>query len=196
MTLYHYDRLGLLTSGMSLELSADYSLIEQNSLGAETLLQDLFPDGLSQHGLTYMRTYAQPGLFCVVDAAKESFGRFSSHMQEQTLELARRAFYPMNPSRFQSIFCLTNVNDIEKWQEIITSEGKLFEIESLGGPFMEFDSRWLRGGITVWDDGYIGRSTPLEIDFARKYWSGCFSENPRLEVLAKLPVKLGKEIEI
>jgi hypothetical protein len=117
-------------------------------------------------------------------------------MQEQTLELARRAFFPGQPSRLQSIFCFSDAEDISYWPELASNNGRIFEIANANGMSAKLDSSYLKGGITVVDGGYIARSTPLEIDLASKYWSGSASDFPRFEVLVELPVILGEVVKI
>jgi hypothetical protein len=76
MPLYHYDRSGLLKPGERIDLSRDYSAIENGAPGSEALLRDLFPDGLSRHGLACMRAFRQWGLFLDASRAKRAFGVF------------------------------------------------------------------------------------------------------------------------
>ena len=59
---------------------------------------------------------------------------------------------------------------------------------------MTLDSQMLRGGFVVLDDGTLAGSALMGYDFARRYWSGELSPASRLEVVAELPVVVGRVI--
>ena len=193
---YHYDRSGKLEPGMSLELSKDFGPIEERLQGSSAFLRKHFPDGLSKHGLQYLSLFEESVIDCDPQKTRDAFAPLNSHLIEHTLELTRRAFFPKYQSRLQSVFCLPSPSDISDWPELNSAAGKLFEIDDYRDFDGPFDSYWLRGGITVHDDGFLTWSAALDFDCAYKYWAGVRSDHPRLEVLVKPPVRIGRDVSL
>lgn len=198
MIFYHYDRSGALSPGQKVELSREHRELDIRAQGVAAVLSEMFPEGLSRHGRRYLNIFASRSLVGAVDAEslKYALHELPSFQIEWNLELVRRILYPELPSRCQSIFCLNSVEEFQNWPELTTGEGQLVEIlVPDNGKYVTLDSQMLRGGYVVLDDGALAGSAPMDYDFARRYWSGELSPAPRLEVVAKLPVVVGRAID-
>lgn len=194
---YHYDRSGALNPGQKVELSREYSELDVRAEGVAAVLSEMFPEGLSRHGRRYLDIFVSRSMVGAVDAGslKYALHELPSFQIEWNLELVRRILYPELPSRCQSIFCLNSVEEFQNWPELMVGEGQLVEIlVPDNGKYVTLDSQMLRGGFVVLDDGTLAGSSPMGYDFARRYWSGELSPTSRLEVVAELPVVVGRVI--
>lgn len=92
MILYHVDRLNSLQVGQNVQTS--YPPMPTHAL--EKALEELYPDGLSRHGISYL-----------VDPDKRMY--INTNI-EQIFELYRQLYFPDKPSRFQSFSVLLRLN--------------------------------------------------------------------------------------
>lgn len=210
MILYHADRNSLLSEGMKLDLKADYELTRPEQI----VFRDLFPEGLSKHGINYIQDCvynfrhfpvrfiptSKSELRCIVaDEITEANYRISSTECEYKFELIRRALFPTLPSRFQSIFAVSDLSDFEQWLDVgFTSDDHVYELQVPDGT-KRFDSTWLRGGYNTGYDVeknlvFQGYSPSISLHLAINYWKGAPSESPRWEYLVPLPVTVGRRI--
>lgn len=174
--------------------------IEKNSLSIE-FIKEFFPDGVSSHGINFLRVY---NYSFYEQYSRENIERSNSNLSEAiteySFELVRRLKYPHIPSRFESLFALENLDDVEKWSELTTGNYKIFEIE-LDPPLFKLDGSFLLSGVyfrrnmnaTV-DEGFFAE---FNWGFSNKYWSSLNNKDMKKpELLIKLPVTLGKEIKL
>jgi hypothetical protein len=125
-----------------------FPLVRPESLGLIAPLQayvaEFLPDGLSDHGLTYLLK-AQ---FMHTDAA-----------HELVLENVRQAHYPYRPSRLQSVFA---------WRSL--DEAMCFAKNNAGCPVYELDApEVFTANMTLLSI----RAHPLQVSmFAHSYWRG------------------------
>lgn len=206
MILYHYDRLGLLHTGDFLSLSPCEKIGSQY----HEILYKLFPNGISEHGEKYindmftnMPVIMPLGLVTIGNLIASSYN-LGPCMCEWTFESVRRSVFPENPSRFQSMFCLSSPEELKRWPEITTTasqNAQLFEI-SVSDDLKPFDSALLRGGLvcrfnppteSMCSLGFL----PLaSLNLANQYWSGLLSDEPRMEYLVPLPVQVGQKVSL
>ena len=198
MVFYHYDRLSALSPGQKVELSRDYCKLGSQAEGVPVVLSEMFPEGLSMHGYHYLDVFVSESLIGVAGAESLSYAlrELPSFQIEWNLELVRRALYPELPSRCQSIFCLESVEEFLDWPELMTGEGQLVEIlVPDNGKCITLDSRMLSGGFLKNGDGVLTGSLPADYGQAKRYWSGEVSQAPRFEIVAELPVAVGRVID-
>lgn len=143
---YHIDRAGSLNVGQTIELKP--ISINTDFLGPFQHATDLFGEGVSMHGLKYINEKGTP------DSHSEWF-----------LEYVRRSSFNDRPSRFQSIFAFSTLEDISRFKKRINiNEGKIYLIEGNS----EFKG----------DMNMVGfQQSPLLLSWlATLYWSGCTND--------------------
>lgn len=156
MIFYHADRLGSIKNLKTIELIKPHVPEELR----ETLLE-LFPDGISNHGYHY---------------ALQSFeGQHTSTSAEQIFELYRQMYFPDKPSRFQSFFAFTSLEDAIKFAPY----SNIYEVRSDNENYHIGDMNLVKG------------ETIIQCHkFALDYWSGRLSDNPLKEVLLVPPIHI------
>ena len=151
-TYYHLDRTGSLEIGQTISLepteifncSIDHLIDHAN---------ELFEKGISRHGLQYINQRVTD------DSLSEWF-----------FEYVRRSNFTDKPSRFQSFFALSSLEDIQKFKKRFNiSSGNVYLIES---------ENYFKADMNL-----VGLQTsPLSLSLlANTYWSG----NTREELYAK-----------
>lgn len=174
------DRTGSAEQNIAFQLTCDYSSLQfyevQDVFSKNELIervQALYPEGLSRHGIQYLIEY-----FLIIQDSQT--GRTlslcpSEPMIEVIFEQVRKEEFPHRPSRMQSMFAWTNLDDAYKFRD---SEGRgiIYKVESDKAFIADMNLLYLGGSIL---GGY---------EFARKYWSGETGNNPKLEAIIPLPV--------
>lgn len=164
MILYHVDRSNSLRVGQSVQMS--YPPTPTQAL-AKTL-EELYPDGLSHHGISYL-----------VDPDKRMY--INTNI-EQMFELYRQLYFPDKPSRFQSFFCFVAPEQAIKFYNQNScwyNEAKILKIDT-------GDSK-----IHIGDMDLLKGDTILQChDNAMRYWSGDLTPASTQEALVALPVKV------
>lgn len=118
---------------------------------------------------------------------------------ELVFELIRQKYFPEKFSRFQSIFAVTNINDLKRWLLYFKDTSfKVVTLEVCPSHVQTFDAIYLKdGGYHVKDphtnNKVTRHSNLLMLERAFDYWSGKYSLHPQIESLIKLPVTV-KEI--
>lgn len=139
----------------------------------------MYENGLSNHGITYLSDIN----------AFQNLQEFNNMMIEHFVEFVRVIKFPNIPSRFQCLFAIPSLEDINKWPEL-SGDYSIYEIEYDTDKVAILDANQLNGGINT-----NGNYSPCtNIVYAEKYLSGELSESPKLEILIPLPVKIGKKI--
>lgn len=156
MIFYHADRLGAIKNLKTIELIKPHLPEVMN----EALLE-LFPDGISNHGVNY---------------AIQSFeGQHTSTSAEQIFELYRQMYFPDKPSRFQSFFAFTSLEDAIKFAPY----SSIYEVKSDNDNYHIGDMNLIKG------------ETIIQCHkFALDYWSGHFTAEPIKEVLLIPPIHI------
>lgn len=200
MGYYHVDRAGSLSVGMELPLLNDFDSPGWSVDGFGSMLESLFPEGISKHGLQYLRPPAYP------EESLNDEAELRMRVLEQNLELCRRAAFPDRPSRFQSIFCVESISDLLAWPELLAPGFAIYEIEPLPpgastshnpnrAPFRA-DAAHLAGGCLQTQEGNARGMILMDYSLSRdygnasRYWSGCASPHPKWEWAVPLPVRV------
>lgn len=163
MIFYHVDRTDTLKNLKTIELIKP-NVPEEFK---ETLLE-LFPDGLSRHGYHY---------------ALQSFeGQHISTSIEQIFELYRRMYFPDKPSRFQSFFAFTSLEDAINFT-LDYPLAKIYEVSIDHDNYHIGDMNLVKGETIIQCHKYV-------LD----YWSGRLSDNPIKEVLLVPPIRIDGQL--
>ena len=172
-TLYTLDRKKTLKANTIIELfnSSQLNINDENMVN---IIDDLFPNGISKHGITYLidNNYkAHEKQYCGVKHCS---------MIEVVLEETRRNNFKHLPSRMQSIYAWDNLDDAIKFD--CDGGNPIFKIKSKD--FFVGDMSLLKAQHSVL--GYF--------NMAKKYWAGEKSDSPLLEYLVTLPTAIGNFI--
>ena len=171
MIVYHVDRDKCLKERQKISLQSFEPL-------KNCLEQQMSPDGLSRHGIHYINEHLQ----CIENNCPEYY------VMEYELELIRRCFFPECPSRFQSLFAIKDLVQLEKWDGIFSSQDIVWEIEIEDGAFIELDSNLLIPALkkkTSDDTGWYF-SPDDSFSYGYLYWQKQKTKNPREELLVPL----------
>ena len=143
-------------------------------------------DFLSEHGLTYIKA--------MMATHYNNYGELISPIIENNFEVHRRNNFPDKPSRYQSVFAVKQLTDFHLWKEhfSIDRNSRIFEIDICDKLFFEADARHL-----INDSTASSIADDLRAYFAKiNYWSGRFTDNPLPEIVIKLPVTIGKQVDL
>lgn len=211
MLLYHLDRGHSLKEGMQINLkngSQALSNVENSHFIS------LFTDGFSFFGLDILCSTC-PMIPTFFDRSGDSpfinvgnlfkiKGQVDIKLIEFIFELVRRLYFSHYPSRFQSLFAVDSVKEFHRWPELLEGKAKTFSLIdydvyeiSVSDNIPAFDSSWLRGGIAAGIDKglfFYGVKIDSLFDVAYHYWNRDFTEEPRLEYLVKLPIRVGRKV--
>lgn len=176
MVAYHIDRDNSLQEGqiITLNKNSEISFIENK----------MFPEGISYHGFHYLDENYQN-----IGGNQPSF-----YILEYELELIRKAYFPNLPSRFQSLFAIENLEEIQKWNGIFSENCTIWEIEFDESNYVKLDSSLLIPSLKA-DDKNVTFSPKNSFFYGYHYWNGNISNNPRMELLIKPPVKILRRIQ-
>lgn len=163
MIFYHVDRTDTLKNLKTIELIKP-NVPEEFK---ETLLE-LFPNGLSYHGVHY--------------ALQSSEEQHISTSIEQIFELYRQMYFPDKPSRFQSFFAFTSLEDAINF----TLDYPLAKIYKVS---IDHDN------YHIGDMNLVKGETIIQCHkFALDYWSGRLSNEPLKEVLLVPPIRIDGQL--
>lgn len=159
MIFYHVDRANSIKKLKTINLFKP-SLPEM----LNKALFELFPDGISNHGYHY---------------ALQSFKwQHASTSAEQIFELYRQLYFPNKPSRFQSFFAFTSLEDAINFT-LDYPLAKIYEVSIDHENYHIGDMNLVKG------------ETIIQCHkFALDYWSGRLSDNPLKEVLLIPPIHI------
>lgn len=160
MIFYHVDRANSIKKLKTINLFKP-SLPDM----LNKALLELFPDGISNHGYHY---------------AIQSFeGQHTSTSAEQIFELYRQLYFPNKPSRFQSFFAFTSIEDAMKFAPY----SNIYEVKSDNDNYHIGDMNLVKG------------ETIIQCHkFALDYWSGHLSNEPLKEVLLVPPIRIDGQL--
>lgn len=181
---YHVSYIELF-EGQILNLNSSQYKVDYEEKGlysdneVKLMIIELFPNGISHHGLTYLT----PNFTFPLIESKNYIEYVT--MIECTFEYMRRLKFVHLPSRFESVFACKNIEDAIKLKENYrkTNHAKIYKITSEIS--FEADMNFLK----------MGRCILSNFTIAEKYWSGKKSENPFNEILLKENVRVIEEIK-
>ena len=179
---YHVDRSRTLYEGLSLSLDkAEYSDCYEQS----RLFNHRWQNGLSFHGRNQLSN-KQVG---INSFGRLNFSEINSAYIEQIVEFVRLSEFPHIPSRYESLFLVPKLSDIKHWRVLTESSYPVFEVEyDTSCPVL--DGYFLRGGIS--EEFLFSPCSALIC--AENYLSGKTSSSPMPEVLARLPITIGRYV--
>lgn len=177
---YHVSRLDLTNISRFELMKFSGSISAEGLHSAEEFCfykSNLFPDGISKHGETYLH---QP--------FKSSGPNLSFTPNELTLEttfdIVRQLKFPQKKSRFVCSFGCLTLDDAKKIKhDTFHGQGKIYKVAC--NNYFLADMNFLK---------QAGSILGLQI-VAEKYWSGQSSNNPFWEVLMECPVQIIAPIE-
>lgn len=178
MIAYHIDRDNSLHQGQTIQL---YEIPNNSSL----LLEYMFNNKLSNHGLHYINESLQ----------NVGDNRPAFYALEYELELIRRAYFPQMPSRYQVMFAIDSLDKVYEWNDLFGCNYSIWKIEFPEENHIIRDSNLLYVPVQEQDGKQIFCQHKSFCN-AYKYWNGELSDNPRMEVLIKPPVKVIEKIEL
>lgn len=172
----------------------------QEDMLSINLIKDLFPNGVSKHGIKYLSDlYYYYNEKDDMAKIKSINGIISDGIMEYSFELVRRLKYPHIPSRFESLFALENLDDIKKWHELTGGNYKIFEIE-VDMQVFKLDASFLLDSIYSGENRYSqveGFFAEFNWRDSNNYWNSLNNEDMKKpELLIQLPVTIGKEIKL
>lgn len=160
MNFYHVDRNGTLLPNQTIELIKPY--IDQPDI--MKTLSELYPDGLSYHGLRYAITSFK--------------GLHTDTSTEQIFELYRQMHFPHLPSRFQSFFCFNSLQNAIEFSKL-NGKSTIYKVEVDHKNYHIGDMKLLKG------------DTILQCHKnALDYWSSKLDKNSIVEVLILPPIHI------
>lgn len=166
---YTVDRLGTLTSGVTLDLRLHRDV---DPAFLQTHVDFMFPGGVSRHGDSYFVSQpAQPNPV--------------NEIIELLAEYIRRAHYPETPSRFQTWFAADSVGAAQAFRsEFCEGRGPIWRVRARDS--FRADMRLL-----VLQDSNLVKSWRIH-----QYWQGLSSNgSPFWEVLLVPPVQVVQLVE-
>lgn len=173
MIAYHIDRNNTLKKGDVIEL------IKPTIEDQTGLLCNFLPhDGLSNHGWHYLIDYK---------LQNTNGNKTEYYIMEYELELIRKVYFPDLVSRFESFFAISSIDEISKWRGILSENDTIWQIEFDESQSIMRDSNFLIPGLDLQTHMF----EPI-ISFTNgyRYWSGKKTNNPRMELLIKPPIKI------
>jgi hypothetical protein len=186
---FSLDRRGFYKVGETLDLFKQNPLTNSPLLAVPNLvmpeelqkhLEELFPDGLSLHGWTYMTWYT--------DFVHSQGAKYSNYdvTLELVLEYVRRSTFADRPSRLQSYFAFTSLEEAIAFRLNNGATAISQPIYRLHADrIMQADQEWLK----------LGNQNAIGSLCARKFWSGTASPNPKWEYMLVPPVHVLEQVQ-
>ena len=142
------------------------------------LLKDLYPNGLSSHGLQYL----SDRFYWTRDGDGTNYITYTPVLEEM-FELVRLWKFNNLPSRFTSTFGCISLDDAKHFRdEYCRGAGNIYLVSV--NDFFKGDMKW-----------FYSPSIVGNIILAQKYWSGKATDNPFWEYLLSPPVTILSKIE-
>jgi len=170
------QKLNLMTENNDIPFWNIEGLYTEND--AKTKLNELYPNGLSKHGIQYLSEK--------FDFPKSNGKDYVPNMPmiELTFELVRKIKFPDTPSRFISVFGCESYEMAKKFRtEYRNNQGKIYKV--LAEKWNKLDMGFL----------YVGPSILGNQIMAEKYWSGKPSINPFWEILMTGKIEVIEKLE-
>lgn len=145
---------------------------------AKDKLNELYPNGISKHGIQYL-------------SEKFDFPKFNGKdyvpniaMIELTFELMRKIKFPDKPSRFSSVFGCETYEIAKKFKnDYRNGKGNIYKV--IAENFIKLDMNYL----------FLGPSIIGNLIIAEKYWCGIPTSNPFWEILMTGKIEVIRKIE-
>ena len=169
MFVYHIDRTKSLYINQVLSLENSFELND---------IFNIYNNSLSAHGINYL--------------AQNISNDIPSFIWEIATEYVRILKYPQYPSRFQCLFAVENLEQLNCWKSFFgNSTFQIVKLECTKA--YKFDANWITkpGSFNNYfkTNKFNNISFAAYCYFADKYWSGQPSSSPYWELLVELPCK-------
>jgi hypothetical protein len=169
MFVYHIDRANSMSINQVLSLENGFDLND---------IFNIYNNSLSIHGIHYL--------------SQNPYNDIPSFLWEFAAEYVRILKYPQYPSRFQCLFAVENLEQLDAWKTFF--EKSNFQIVKLEcSKIYKFDANWITkpGSFKNYlkNNKFDNVSFASYCYFADKYWSGQPSPSPLWELLVPLPCK-------
>lgn len=182
MKVFHIDRAGSLQVGENYDL---HPIAESPSFSKSTKIT--YPDGLSQHGFTYLQQVQN-----ILAQDSYSIDANTALLIDYIFEYERLIHFPNKNSRVQGLFVLPNLEAVNEWTKIfnirINSSIRILELEFTNTKTDLYDACLLNGPLQQF-------SIQEMQDKARIYWSGEMTANPQREWIMKPPFKVLRVVD-
>ena len=195
-TFVHVDRLGELEPGDVLDLDWSMQLTDEDKSAVtaqnEAVLRDLYPEGLSRHGVRYVLTMVGPdqnvttsgkseplvAFLDTVDPETEGvFSKPTSALYEWFVELVRLAEFSECQSRFQSFFAWDSQDQIRDLPQVDDQRQQV--VKARCNAYTRRDMSLI--SCASFSQGFAN---------ARRYWRGAASDDPVWEIVMEPPVQV------
>ena len=178
-TYFHVDRLNRLIEGQKIQVLYTAQELAKFKTNRADMMSDLFPQGLSYHGQRYL-----------IDQRKTPDKDIDGQV-EVLAEFMRRTRFPKRPCRYQSFFACRTLEDALRFRQEYGGsisdkterQTSIWEVETKR-PVFEGDLRHLTHW-ECWSDCFV------RLDW---YWRQVLSDNPLIEVLMPLPVRILRRV--
>lgn len=193
-TFVHVDRLDKLEAGDVLDLDWSMQLTNESAITAqnEAVLRDLYPEGLSRHGVRYASTMVGPdqnvttpgkseplvAFLDTVDPETEGvFSKPTNALYEWFVELVRLAEFSECQSRFQSFFAWDSQDQIRDLPQVDDQRQQLVEVRC---------NAYTRRDMSLVSSASFSQG----LANARRYWRGAAGDDPVWEIVMEPPVEV------
>ena len=184
-TYFHVDRSSALVAGTDVIADRDYTSCSFYPVqdhfhrsDLEALVDELFPGGMTRHGKQYL--LSEPLVIRTQQGPLPAVPHIP--MIELISELVRRLLFPERPSRLTALFAWESLDEAIRFRNE-TGGGKIYHVEA---------NEIFRGDMKLL---LLGGSGVGAVQFARKYWRGDSSPQPRWEYLLVPPVRVIAEAQ-
>lgn len=200
MTLYHLDRLNIFPNEISKQLS--FPIETHNTREADQYFNLLYAQGIGKLGERYLNPFDVK--VTNWDEATYTCRNFKIYTIEYVFEIVRLMHFQSLPSRFVSLFACQDIEGLKSWYELLKnndtdmSNATIKIIETQRKTHI-CDAQWRDMPLTLKCDNNdrIDVFNPFAYhEWAKRYWNGEYTDNPRIEVLCELPVTVVKSISI
>jgi len=176
---YHIDRSNTLYEGQSLELTPLTNLTE-----GEKQLKIIGLDQISHHAYNTVVAYHNTNFANTI-----SFDQVNCAQMEKYLEIIRQLYFSSYPSRLMCLYSAKDIKSLKVWIEYLKlDEGyNVWEIGYDASKTVELDAYFLRANTL---------KNPFDFESLIKYWRGQISNNPLVELLIPLPVKVLRQVDV
>ncbi len=197
MRFYHLDRLNTFPVHPAEQL---LPLKTRNTLGAEDIFNQLYPQGMSKTGERYLNPFDVDT--SDYDSIKQTCENYRIYSIEYILEVVRLLHFVRLPSRFESLFACERKEDVITWTDILSQNSMdmtnaTVKIIEASNDFFVGDSAWRDMPLTLMRKLENGQNNRIPVFspfayhyWAVQYWSGIRTEHPKVEVLCRLPVRV------
>lgn len=200
MILYHLDRSNTFPNEPSKQLL--FPIETHNTLDADQYFNLLYTQGIGKLGERYLNPFDEK--IATWEEATDTCKNFRIYTIEYVFEIVRLMHFQSLPSRFVSLFACQDIEGLKLWYELLKNNrtdmsNATVKIIKPQRKTHICDARWRDMPLTMKYDNNtrIPMFNPFAYhEWAKRYWNGEYTDNPRIEVLCELPVTVVKCISV